>query len=142
MENNTENVEVANRTPHVSHKDIQLTFLDEGLEGVRQRFAEGQVSAKVIARAVDELGNRNGVSDTDLNALRGFVTEITPAPKLAGRRGKQPPAVGETRTYKAQQVKTGGPFLRLTLDTLGIAKGDPVEVSFEENRIVVTRPSR
>lgn len=135
---NNDIVEVAHNNL-VSHKDIQLAFLDEGLEGVRQRFAEGLVSAKVINRAAQELSNRNGVSENDLNALNAFVNEITPAPAVPGRRGKQPPTIGETRTYKAQQVKNGGPFLRLNLETLGINKGEPVAVSFENGRIVVTR---
>lgn len=122
------------KRPSTTHKDVQNAFHEGGVEEVRRLYAENLVSAVVISRAANELASRNveGVS-----ALNELVSEI--APKHAGRRGKQAPTVGETRGYKAQAVKNSGPFMRLPLDTLGIGKGDKVNVKFDNDQIVVTR---
>lgn len=139
--NESKEEDKSGRGPSISHKDVQLEFLSKGTQGVRMRYA-GQVSAKVVSRAIEELSERNGVDADDLDALRAFVDEIAPANNSTGRgRGKQPPAVGDVRLYKAQSIKKGPPFLRLALETIGLGKGEQAKVSFEPGRIVVTNPS-
>ena len=49
------------------------------------------------------------------------------------------PNIGEERKYRAQQIKTGGAFLRLPLTPLGVKKGGSVRVRFESDRIVVVK---
>lgn len=121
------------RSP-TTHKDVQNAFHEGGVEEIRRLYAEKLVSAAVINRAANELSSRNVDGLEELNEL---VSEI--APKRTGRRGKQAPTAGETRSYKAQQVKGSGPFMRLPLDTLGLNKGEQVSVSFTDKQIVVTR---
>lgn len=115
----------------VSYKDVQLAYLLEGVEAVERQWKRGNVSKSTIRRAVKKLQESN----EDVAELERWVAEhIGPI-----GRGRSAPQAGETRSYKAQQIGTGGPFLRLPLDSLGIHKGNVVRVQFEGERIVVTK---
>ena len=116
----------------VSYKDVQLAYLLDGIGAVERLWRDGSVSKPTIRRAVKKLQE----SHEDVTELERWVAEnIGPI-----GRGRAAPQAGETRTYKAQQIKSGGgPFLRLPLDPLGVARGKSVRVSFERDRIVVTR---
>jgi len=138
--NVNETVETEVKVAVLSHKDVQLAFLGDGLDGVRNLYKTGAVSAAVIARAAREVANNKGTTPEALEALVSFAEEITPVKTGNGRRGKQPPSVGQTRTYKAQSVKGSTPFIRLNLDTLNVLKGAEMKVTFQDaNTIVVTK---
>ena len=115
----------------VSYKDVQLAFLLDGVPAVERQWSNGNVSKQTIRRAVKKLQE----SDEDVAELERWVAEHI-GPIGLGRSAPQP---GETRSYKAQQIKNGGPFLRLPLDSLGVRKGKIVRVLFEKDRIVVTK---
>lgn len=129
-----------NPRSYKNFKDIQLEFLSGGLETIRAFVDAGEVSAAVVARAARELEGHGGVSADAYNGLVQYVEEITATPANGSRRGKQPPQVGETRTYKAQVTKSSPtPFLRLPLSNLGVSKAEEVQVTFEDGRTIVTR---
>lgn len=95
-----------------------------------------------------------------LKKLHGLIDNITEGSPLAGvrtdalrsidqhcirrslnivpSRGRQPPVSGDRRRYRVQQLAEGGPFLRLSMASLGLRKGDAAHVDFEDGRIVVT----
>jgi len=114
----------------VSYKDIQLAFLLEGIKAVERLWATGNVSKATLRRALKKLHD----AGENVAELERWVSDsIGPI-----GRGRAAPQSGETRSYKAQQIKDGGPFLRLPLDSLGIQKGRVLRVTFEDDRIVVS----
>ena len=116
---------------NVSFKDVQIAYLMDGVNAVDVLVKDGRASRTTVRRALVDLkaGGR------DVNELESWVVNHIGAPG----RGRSAPVVGEKRAYKAQQVKTGGPFLRLPLDVLGVEKGTVVDVTFDEDKIVVSR---
>lgn len=115
----------------VSYKDVQLAYLLEGVDAVDRLWRAGNVSKATVRRAVKKLQEAN----EEVAALERWVVEQV-GPIGRGRTAPQP---GETRSYRAQQIGGGGPFLRLPLDSLGVKKTDSVRVLFEGERIIVTR---
>jgi len=113
----------------VSYKDIQIAYLVDGVAGVKALWEADSASKSTIRRAVKQLQE----TKEDTSELERWVAENIGA---IGR-GRSAPQQGETRTYKAQQINNGGPFLRLPLDSLGVKKGAVVRVKFDEDQIVV-----
>lgn len=116
---------------HASFKDVQIRFLMDGTDGVAGLYENGDVSKATVRRALRELK----ASGRDTASLERWVVERFGSTG----RGRAAPITGETRSYKAQQINTGGPFLRLPLDVLGVEKGGAVRVTFTEDHIVVSR---
>ena len=115
----------------VSFKDIQIAYLLDGLAGVEKLIHGRKSAGAVLRRALRELKAQGRNTD----ALESFVND-----KFGiGGRGRSMPGVGEERRYKAQQIKTGGAFLRLPLAPLGVKKGGDVRVRFENDRIVISK---
>jgi len=110
-----------------------------GLEAIRalhedsQQAGRGGISAKTLLSTMEGLN----LSSEDEGVFECLIEELV-GPLGTGQRGRSAPQVGDSRSYKAQQVKDGSTFLRLPLDTLGGEKGESFNVSFEEGRIVVT----
>ena len=115
----------------VSFKDVQIAFLMEGVNGVQKLVSDGKVSKPTIRRALRKFHEQG---NTPVDFERWVAENVGPI-----GRGRSAPSVGETRSYKVQQIKNTGPFLRLPLDSLGINKGGVVRVKFEDGKIVVTR---
>ena len=115
----------------VSFKDVQIAFLLDGISGVEKLLAGRKSAGTVIRRALHELEQQG----RHVDALKVYVGEKFGA----GGRGRSMPGVGEERKYKAQQIKTGGAFLRLPLTPLAVKKGGSVRVRFESDRIVVSK---
>ena len=115
----------------VSFKDVQLAYLTEGISAVESMVAEGTVSKDTLRRALRRFHEQGRADDE----FERFVAE------RAGPigRGRTPPAVGETRSYKVQQIKGTGPFLRIPVDSLDVAKGGVVRVRFEDERILLSK---
>lgn len=115
----------------ISFKDVQIAYLLDGIAGI-ERLIKGRKSpVAVLKRALRELKAQG----SDTRELESFIAEQFGSTG----RGRAVPQVGEERRYKAQQIKSGAPFLRLPLNTLGIKKGKQVRVRFEADRILVTR---
>lgn len=115
----------------VSFKDVQLAYLMDGISAVQGLVDSKKASKSTVRRALKKLQE----SGRDVSSLERWVAEhVGPI-----GRGRAAPLPGETRSYKAQQIKNSGPFLRLPLDALGVGKGSVIRVNFENDRIVVTR---
>ena len=115
----------------VSFKDVQIAYLLDGISGV-DKLVHGRKSAgPLLRRALKELKAQGRNTD----ALDAYVNDK----HGVGGRGRAMPGVGEERLYKAQQIKTGGAFLRLPLAPLGVKKGGDVRVRFENDRIVISK---
>ena len=115
----------------VSFKDVQLAYLMDGVSAVEKLVTNGNASKSTVRRALKKLQE----SGRDVSSLERWVAEhIGPI-----GRGRAAPVPGETRSYKVQQIKNSGPFLRLPLDALSVKKGSVIRVNFETDRIVVTK---
>ena len=115
----------------VSFKDIQIAFLLDGISGVEKLIAGRKSAGVVLRKALRDLKDQG----RSVEALQAYVD----AHFSSSGRGRSMPSIGEERKYKAQQIKTGGAFLRLPLHPLGVKKGGSVRVRFETDRIVVTK---
>ena len=121
---------VTKRRQSVSFKDVQIAYLMDGISAVDSLLAEGRASRTTVRRALTTLKS----AGREVKELEDWVIRHIGAPG----RGRSAPIVGECRAYKAQQVKNGGPFLRLPLDVLGVQKGSVVTVTFDNGKIVVS----
>lgn len=114
-----------------SFKDVQLAYLMEGIAAVEAMVQRELVSATTLRRALRALQE----AGKDCAALERFIAEqVGPI-----GRGRNAPRAGEVRSYKVQQVKAGGPFVRLPLDCLALEKGSVIRVYFESSKIVITK---
>ena len=59
------------------------------------------------------------------------------APESSGERGRPAAKVGESRTYRVQEVNDSGAFIRLPVGLLGLAKGGVATVTFDNGVIRV-----
>src|SRR3989338_6047528 len=115
----------------VSFKDIQIAYLMDGITSIAKFHKEGQASNITIRRAFSNL--KEGGSE--VATLEKWIRENLGT----GIRGRAAPQAGQERVYRAQQIKTSGPFLRLPLSALSVNKGEVVSVRFEKDRIVVKK---
>lgn len=116
----------------ISFKDVQISYLSDGVGGVEKLLSEHASAKHLLKRALADFEEQGKNAD----ALKAYVLQTFGS---AAGRGRAMPAKGETRQYRAQQLNTGGPFLRLPLSTLDIEKTAFVNVNFEADRIVVTK---
>lgn len=115
----------------ISFKDVEIAYLLDGIAGVERLIAGRRSPAPVLRRALRDLKAQG----RSVDALEAFIAE-----KFGSSgRGRSVPSPGEERRYRAQQIKTGGAFLRLPLNVLGVPKGGNVRVRFDRDRIVVTK---
>ncbi len=119
------------RKQNLSFKDIQISYLTGGVSQVESVFNSGKTSKQTVRKALKELST----SGQDVKALEAWVLERFGS----NGRGRNAPLKGETRLYKAQQVQTGGPFLRLPLEVLGVKKGEQLKVHFGGEKISVEK---
>ena len=120
---------------NVSFKDVQIAYLMSGVSAIEALVTRGAVSKPTLRRTLSELA----ASGRNVEPLQRWVDEHLGVGAPGGGRGRSPAGAGDTRSYKAQQVKSGGPFLRLPLDVLGVKKGGALHVRFERDSIVITR---
>jgi len=115
----------------LSFKDIQIAYLMNGVNSVEKLHKDGKASTATIRRALSHL--RTG--GREVGGLEKWIHDNLGI----GVRGRAAPQPGQERVYRAQQIKTSGPFLRLPLGALEIGKGETVTVCFEDDRIVVKK---
>ncbi len=116
----------------LSYKDVQIAYLADGVSAVEKLLKDGKTSRAAVRKALEALRQQGAAAAT----LDDFVkTHIG----SSGRRGRSAPLVGSDRTYRAQKLETGSPFVRLPLDALGVKKGGLVTVRFERDRIIVSK---
>ena len=116
-----------------NYKDVQIAFLLDGLKGVQKLHEREQLSREVVQKAVKILKSLG----KDTESLAQWAKHHFRVKRL----GRPAPKVGEQKLYKAQQIKDGGLFLRLPVETLVDAKGMALEVRFEADHIEVRKKS-
>jgi hypothetical protein len=116
----------------LSYKDVQIAYLADGVSAVEKLLKDGRTSRAAVRKALEALRLQGAAAAT----LDDFVKSQLGS---TGRRGRSAPLVGSDRTYRAQKLETGSPFVRLPLDALGIKKGGLVTVRFERDRIIVSK---
>lgn len=115
----------------LSFKDVQIAYLLNGLPSIEKLHRDGKASTATIRRALSHL--RTG--GREVTTLERWIQDNLGI----GVRGRAAPQAGQERIYRAQQIKTSGPFLRLPLSALEVNKGESVTVCFEKDRIVVKK---
>jgi hypothetical protein len=115
----------------LSYKDLQIVYLSDGVSAVEKLMKDGKASRAAVRKALDALRQQGAAAATLDDFVKTHIGQ--------GRRGRSAPLVGTDRTYRAQKLATGSPFLRLPLEALGVKKGGLVTVRFERDRIVVSK---
>lgn len=113
------------------YKDVQIEYLLKGISGVNAMVEEKRVSKKHVKMALKALQT----SGRDVTSLEKWVRENV-GPIGSGRGS---PLRGESRNYRAQQVRNGLPYVRVPVDTLEVRKGQLVTIRFDDDRIVIEK---
>ncbi|MDA0713100.1 MAG: hypothetical protein O2897_03830 [bacterium] len=124
-------VQTRRKRSTLSFKDVQIAYLMNGVPSIEKLHKDGKASTATIRRALSHL--RSG--GREITSLENWIQDNLGV----GVRGRAAPQAGQERVYRAQQIKTSGPFLRLPLSALSIHKGEVVSVCFEKDRIVVKK---
>jgi hypothetical protein len=119
------------KAKRISYKDVQIHYLADGISAVERLLKEGRASRAAVRKALDALREQGAAVATLDDFVKTHIGQ--------GRRGRTAPLIGSDRTYRAQKLPTGSPFVRLPLEALGVKKGGLVTVRFERDRIVVTK---
>jgi len=119
------------RRSTLSFKDVQIAYLMNGVRSIEELHGRGKASSATIRRALVQL--RSG--GREVRPFEDWVFDNLGV----GVRGRAAPQAGQERVYRAQQIKTSGPFLRLPLGALSIHKGEEVQVHFEDECIIVKK---
>mgnify|MGYP003151801846 CR=1 FL=1 len=109
-------------------KDVQICYILEGIEGIAKLAP--LPGKKTLIQAVNGLTSRG----LECDDLLSFTASNYP---VGNGRGRASIAIGESRTYKVQNVKGSGAFIRLPLSTLKVKKGDVVTVTFKDGSVNV-----
>jgi hypothetical protein len=120
----------------VQFKDLVMSYMmadnDDKMSEIRELSAKTSITKATHRRAIKALEvSRNPV---DVSSYKEWVNSEYGS---SDGRGRSPPSIGERRVYKVQQIKSGGPFIRLPLDSLKETKGGRADVLFEEGVIKV-----
>ena len=116
----------------ITSKDIEIAFLINNLQGVKDLFEGNKTPGKKVINAAVESLTSNGLEVSKLAAYN-----MSLYPSNGKGRGKQQPMVGDVREYSVQKVKKSAPFIRLPLSTLNVSRGEMVNVMFENGEIRV-----
>lgn len=114
----------------LNYKDVQISFLQNGVDGVREAIADYTRNPKnLLDKALKSLTEADYQSE-ELEALEAFRNTFV----SNQTRGKSPLAFGETRTYSVQEiiqreketkrVVSTSLFLRIPVESLNVCKGD------------------
>jgi hypothetical protein len=131
MAKGTKKKAAAKASKRLSYKDIQIHYLADGVSAVEKLLNEGRASRAAVRKALDALRQQGAAAATLDDFVKTHIGQ--------GRRGRTAPLVGTDRTYRAQKLTTGSPFVRLPLEAIGVKKGGLVTVRFERDRIIVSK---
>lgn len=124
----------AARKVRVTSQQVAFLALTEGVSAVQALHNKPgcEIAPATFDAAVDLLGSQPETAAA-LAGMRGdLFGDDTP-----GERGRPAAKVGESRSYKVQQVGDGDAFVRLPVSLLGAAKGGTVTVTFGNGVITV-----
>ena len=131
----TVNVTNVVRKAPVTHKDLSLAYMLNGLSAVGQALKDHTDPVKVLNKTIENL-SAGGQDVEELETLRDTFAAST----SNGVRGRKAAKVGEVRPFSVQQItndkgEAGDVFIRLPLSTLGVLKGAKVYASFTKDGI-------
>jgi len=107
-----------------SYKDVAFAHVTSGMDAVRKMTDDNTLSRSVLENALANLVD----AKQDVAEFAAFIVETHGA--KGEKRGVTPPQNGDSRQYKAQQVKDGAVHARIPLNTLGLEKGELVDATF------------
>lgn len=122
------------RKVRVTSQQVAFLMLTEGANGVRNLHAKPghEIAAATFDGALDLLSSQTEARSSLLSLRDELIGDSEP-----GERGRPAAKVGESRSYKVQQVNDGDPFIRLPVSLLGAVKGGSVTVTFGRDGITV-----
>jgi hypothetical protein len=122
------------RKVRVTSQQVAFLMLTEGADGVtRLNDKPGcEIAPATFDGAVELLASQPAQREA-LEALRAQIL----GDDAPGERGRPAAKVGDSRSYKVQQVNDSDPFIRLPVSLLGLAKGQSATVTFEAGVIRV-----
>jgi hypothetical protein len=122
------------RKVRVTSQQVAFLMLTEGADGVtRLNDKPGcEIAPATFDGAVELLASQPQQREA-LEALRSQIL----GDDAPGERGRPAAKVGDSRSYKVQQVNDTDPFIRLPVSLLGLAKGQSATVTFEAGVIRV-----
>ena len=133
--NNANNANNANNTnkKRVTAQDVAMLMLVGGGVEAVQRLHD---SAGIVAGTFDKAVELLAASPENADALADLRDTLF-ASEGSGARGRPAVAIGQSRTYRVQEVGETGAFIRLPVGLLGLAKGQSANVHFEDGKITV-----
>lgn len=124
----------AARKVRVTAQQVAFLALTEGVSAVQALHAKPgcEIAPATFDAAVDLLASQPETAA----ALAGMRGDLF-GDDAPGERGRPAARVGESRSYKVQQVGDGDAFVRLPVSLLGAVKGATVTVTFGNGVITV-----
>ncbi len=135
----TSTVSQSARKAPVTHKDLTIAFYLSGISEVARMVANHTNATEVLGKVSDQI-RAKGQDSSEIDALRDTFADAN----VPGQRGRKPVAVGESRSFKVQQIEDkttgemGDTFLRLPVGPLNVPKGASILATYEDGRIVLT----
>lgn len=121
------------RKQSVTHSALTIAYMLNGANALDPMLVGHTDPVKALDRVIETL-EKNGKDPEDLRAKRAIFA----ASRSTGVKGRKPAKAGDLRPYSVQKVgEDGDCFIRLPLGTLGVRKGDKVNVAFEDGEIRV-----
>ena len=123
------------RKVRVTSKEVAFLMLTEGAgKVIALHGAPGsQIAPATFDAAVELLASVPEKAAALLEIRADLFGDDEP-----GARGRPAVKIGDSRSYKVQQVGEMDPFIRLPVSLLGLGKGSTATVAFHDGRIVVT----
>lgn len=133
--NNANNaVTTVTNKKRVTAQDVAMLMLvGGGVDAVKALHTSAGIVAGTFDKAIELLG----ASPDNADALADLRDELFTS-EGAGARGRPAVQIGQSRTYRVQEVGETGAFVRLPVGLLGLAKGQSATVTFQDGRIIVT----
>lgn len=123
------------RKVRVTAQQVAFLALTEGTDAVSALHSKP--GCEIAPATFDAAVNLLASQPETAAALAGMRADLF-GDDAPGERGRPAAKVGESRTYKVQQVGDGDAFIRLPVSLLRAAKGDGVKVTFGQGVITVT----
>jgi hypothetical protein len=122
------------RKVRVTAQHVAFLALTEGTDAVSALHAKP--GCEIAPATFDAAVGLLAAQPETAAALSGMRADLF-GDDAPGERGRPAAKVGESRTYKVQQVNDGDPFIRLPVSLLGAVKGGSVTVTFGRDGITV-----
>jgi hypothetical protein len=122
------------RKVRVTAQQVAFLALTEGADAVSSLHNKPgcEIAPATFDAACDLLAGQPAVRE----ALEGLRSDLF-GEGGTGERGRPAAKIGESRSYKVQQVGESDPFIRLPVSLLGLAKGGSATVTFDNGVIRV-----